>query len=191
MGKLILIAGPNDSGKSRFAEALIARGQAARVYIATMVPATEENFARIEKHRVQRAGLGFRTLELPGSLQSAEVPPGADVLLEDVSNLLANALFQPDGNRDGVEAEILGLAARCGRLFAVTISGLDPAAYTGETAAYIRELNRLNESLRRAASAAFELRGGVPRLVKGADHDTLESLALRDFHVQCDSCAPG
>ena len=56
MGRLILVAGPNGSGKSLFAEQLTARTGRERFYIATMLPVTDDNLARIEKHRRQRAG---------------------------------------------------------------------------------------------------------------------------------------
>ena len=48
MGKLIVVSGPNESGKSAFAESLMSRIPGQRYYIATMVPQTEENYRRIE-----------------------------------------------------------------------------------------------------------------------------------------------
>ena len=63
--------------------------------------------------------------------------------------------------------DILCLRDRCGALLAVTVSGLDPGGYTGETAAYIRALNRLNGALYTAADAAAALRAGVPLWEKG------------------------
>ncbi len=168
MGKLILIAGPNDSGKSAFAEDLIARSQGERYYIATMIPKTEENRVRIRRHRQRRAGLGFHTLEVPGRLSGLSLSPGAAVLLEDVSNLLANVQFNEHGSADAVFEDILCLAGRCEMLAAVTISGLEPEAYTdAETAGYVAGLRRLNGRLLEAADAAVEMENGVPRTVKG------------------------
>ena len=43
MGKLIVVSGPNESGKSAFAESLMSRIPGQRYYIATMAPQTEEN----------------------------------------------------------------------------------------------------------------------------------------------------
>ena len=51
MGKLIVVSGPNESGKSAFAESLMSRIPGQRYYIATMVPQTEENYRRKRKAR--------------------------------------------------------------------------------------------------------------------------------------------
>lgn len=171
MGKLLLIAGPNGSGKSRFAESLAARFSGERYYIATMVPQTEENARRIVRHRRQRAGLHFVTMELPRFIGSAGVGAGAFVLLEDVSNLLANAMFGGGGTADTVFAEIESLRRRCALLTAVTISGLASGDYAGETAAYIRGLNALNARLLDTADAAAVLRDGVPQWRKGGQDE--------------------
>ena len=168
---LILVSGPTGSGKSAFAETLAHRAPGRRLYIATMQPQTEDNFRRIERHRRQRAGLGFETVEAPHSLSS--IAGGADctALLEDVSNLLANVLFETEGTAAQVEREIFALAARCRMLVAVTISGLHDTDYDGETAAYIRALNTLNDALFHAADTVFHLQNGVPVHQKGDGND--------------------
>ena len=167
MGKIILISGPNSSGKGAFAEQLVQRLQGRRFYIATMVPQTEENFLRIEKHRRQRTGLDFTTLELPYRVSEAPVEEGSVVLLEDVSNLLANAVFSRGENAEEVYRDLLGLSKRCGTLIMVTISGMESANYQGETAAYVEALNRLNERLFQTSSTAVVLQKGVPVYRKG------------------------
>lgn len=167
MGKLILVSGPNESGKSRFAEELVSRTAGTRYYIATMKPQTEENRRRVEKHRAQRAGLGFATLELPWGVGDAAVDPSGVVLLEDVSNLLGNLMFERGGDEENAYRQIRVLARRCALLVAVTISGLNDGDYAGETAAYISGLNALNERLFQCAAAAVELDNGIPRWRKG------------------------
>lgn len=159
---ITLIAGGNGSGKSRYAEAQIAGTQGPRVYIATMVSQNEENRQRIEKHRRQRAGLDFTTVEEPWQVGSVSLPEHAVVLLEDVSNLLANLVFGADGSREQALAEIRCLADRCGQLVLVTISGLNAAGYDGETAAYIRDLDWLNDQLALLADRVIEMQDGAP-----------------------------
>lgn len=164
---LILISGPNSSGKSVWAERLTASLGQERYYIATMVPVSEDNRVRIEKHRRQRAQYGFHTLELPYGFRQAQLPESAVVLLEDVSNLLANHIFESRGTLETVFGEILALVKRCRAVVAVTIGGLDQEDYTGETADYICGLNRLNELLRQEAQAVVEMRDGQPWVTKG------------------------
>ena len=55
MGKLILVLGENNSGKSKFSEEMISKIEGNRYYIATMIPATDENYDRIKKHKKQRS----------------------------------------------------------------------------------------------------------------------------------------
>lgn len=171
MGKIILISGGNGSGKSAFAEAMVGETAGKRYYIATMVPHGEENRQRIEKHRRQRAGLGFTTLELPRHIADASVGERDVVLLEDVSNLMANAMFDEGRSAESVAEDILALAERCRLLFVVTISGLSAEGYSGETSDYIAALQAVNDYLYERASAAVTLEGGAPRWQKGGEKD--------------------
>ncbi len=175
MGEIILVSGPSGSGKSRFAEELIRQTHGARYYIATMIPQTEENRRRIEKHRRQRKDLGFTTWEIPCDVQKAAVPADATVLLEDVSNLLANLIFRRGEDEQQAYRRICDLADRCRLLITVTISGLCPDSYEGETAGYIRSLNRLNQLLFWHADAAVQLENGAASWQKG-DFYALDSI---------------
>ena len=167
---LIFIQGKNGSGKSRWAERLAAGTALPRFYVATMAPQNEENLRRIQKHRQQRAGLGFVTLEEPCRVGTLPVTRDSLVLLEDASNLLGNMLFSQKGSKEDALREILTLKENCRHLLVVSISGLDETAYDGETADFIRSLTWLNESLFRAADLAAELVSGRAILQKGELH---------------------
>ena len=55
-----LILGPNNSGKSLYAENLATQNTSSPlIYLATMIPQTEENNQRIKKHLLQRDGKAF------------------------------------------------------------------------------------------------------------------------------------
>ncbi|HWR23800.1 MAG TPA: bifunctional adenosylcobinamide kinase/adenosylcobinamide-phosphate guanylyltransferase [Feifaniaceae bacterium] len=166
---LTLIMGENGSGKSAYAESLVCRAGGTRYYIATMISHGAAGAARVEKHLRQREGMGFTTLELPYAVGGAAIPPGAAVLLEDVSNLLGNRIFGRGGTETEVLADITELQKRCRVLVAVTIGGLDASAYDGETRGYIEALNALNAALFGLADTVVELRDGVPQLKKGED----------------------
>lgn len=168
---LILISGPNGSGKSSFAEQLIRRIPGTRYYIATMICQNEENRLRIQKHRNQRAGLGFLTIEEPYALEQTPVASDGVVLLEDLSNLLANLMFEKHRPPEEALRDVMALAGRCKALVVVTISGLCAEEYEGETAAYILALEKLNQRLFSMSDGAFELCGGVPVCRKGAFPD--------------------
>ncbi len=171
MGKLILISGENNSGKSRFAEQLIGQMEGERYYIATMIPTTEENVLRIEKHRKQREQFGFLTIELPYQVKSAPVTKKSVVLLEDVSNLLANNMFEKENDVTFVFHDICNLRNRCKCVVAVTISGLKENGYDKETTAYIHSLNQLNQTLFHIADTVIVMEKNNPNYQKGKRYD--------------------
>ena len=166
---LSLIIGGAGSGKSAFAEALCQRLSGQRLYIATMRPEGAESLERISRHRRQRAGLGFETLECPLSLDKAAIPAGANALLEDLSNLLANEMFSPAGGGvDAVRRGLEHLTAWCGNLTVVTNEVFSGGAeYEGDTLSYIKELAALNRETAARADLAVELVCGLPNVLKG------------------------
>lgn len=166
---LTLVVGGAASGKSEFAENLVLTLPGRRVYVATMEPYDGECLARIDKHRRQRAGKGFATLECYQNLEGLQVPAGANVLLECMSNLLANELYSPQG---GGTAAVLGgverLCAQCAHLTIVTnevfSGGRD---YEGDTLHYLRELGMVNRTLAARADRVVEVVCGCPNVLKG------------------------
>ena len=103
-----VVTGGSGSGKSAYAEELIIRsGSGPRIYIATMYPYDEESHKRIARHRQMRAKKEFETVECYTDLASAQIPEGANVLLECMSNLTANELFRPEGARKDVSLSIM------------------------------------------------------------------------------------
>ena len=75
-----------------------------------MIPQTQDNQKRIEKHILQRSGKGFQTMEEPWNIHSLDIPKDAVVLLEDASNLLANGIFIHQSNAKESYKRILSLA---------------------------------------------------------------------------------
>lgn len=170
MGKVILISGSNGSGKSHFAEELVGKTTGTRYYIATMVAQNEDNEHRIEKHKRQREGLDFVTLEVPYQVSEVPVEPNSVILLEDMTNLLGNTVFAHGGCGEDVYQDICALAEKCKLLIVVTISGMNSAEYAGETADYIDSINELNDRLFALSDAAAEMVDGVPQWKKGDSH---------------------
>lgn len=180
---LILVTGKNSSGKSAFAERLAVRLGAPRCYLATMRPHGAAGARRVARHRAQRAGLGFVTYELPYHLHEAALPAGAIVLVEDVTNLLANIIFELAQEEDAARAELLALRGRARHVVAVTVSGFDETTDDAATRAYIAALLRLNEALAVAADVVVELREGIPVYRKGDAHALARAAVSRLQHI--------
>ena len=172
---LTLVAGGAASGKSARAEELALRAGAARhIYLATMEPFGAEAAARISRHRAQRAGKGFETVECYVNLSGVFLPPDSAVLLEDLGNLCANELFSPGGAGEGAADAILRgvarLRARSRALVIVTNEVFSGGAdYGGDTTRYLSALAYLNRALAAAADAVCEVSCGIMTYYKGAE----------------------
>jgi len=153
-----LIYGPNNSGKSKYAEDVAVASGKKLIYLATMVPQNEENLKRIEKHRIQRQDKGFQTIEAGWNIGELEVESDAVILLEDASNLVANGIFMHGTDAEKAYQDILTLAGKCKKLIVVSIGGLSAEGYDAETTHYIEQLNWLNEKLGKIASVVVKLK---------------------------------
>ena len=166
---LTLVIGGAGSGKSAFAEALTCRLPGRRVYLATLLPRDGESNRRVERHRAQRAHRGFETLEKGLALEDAVLPPDANVLLEDLSNLLANELYEATGG--GLAAVRRGLNHLIEASIHLTIVTNEVfsggADYSAESLSYLRALADLNLELAARADLVAELVCGLPNLLKG------------------------
>lgn len=104
---LLLLLGGSKSGKSRWGEEWAQKAHLDTgfplFYIATLYPGSDgENQDRIKRHRRQREGKDFQTLEIPRHLSQATpfLPEQSIVLVDCLGNLVANELFT-----DSPEAE--------------------------------------------------------------------------------------
>ena len=171
---LILVSGGSASGKSEFAEGLVAAsGLETRAYLATMQVWDAESERRVERHRRMRAGKGFATVECPVNLAGAVLPAGCAALLEDLSNLTANEFFGPQG-REGAFGRVLSgveRAAEQAALLVVVTNELfsDGMDYDPETLAYLDVLARLNRAVAQRADRVYEVVCGIPIAWKGAN----------------------
>ena len=172
-----LIIGGSGSGKSAYAERLMERftGVTQKYYLATMQIFDEEGEKRKKKHKVARRGKGFLTIEQPRDIKKAaeQIKPGSAVLLECMSNLVANEMFPADGVVPGEQvkekilAEILALREAVSRLVVVTNNVFeDGVPYDEDTLAYIRTLGEINRCLIREADEATEVVVGLPVSLK-------------------------
>lgn len=166
---LTLVIGGAASGKSEYAENLVKSLSGRRIYLATMRPWDDECLARIEKHRLKRADRGFETVERYTDLSGAPIAEGANVLLECMSNLLANELYEPEGGGAGaVLSGVDALMEKCRHLTIVTNEVFSGGAdYDEGTLLYLRELASINHILASRADRVVEVVCGLPYIWKG------------------------
>lgn len=77
-------------------------------YLATMDAVDEEDEERILRHRRERAGWGFETVEQPRDVESCldRIDPAGVVLLDSVTALLSNEMFPPYREGEIWEADL-------------------------------------------------------------------------------------
>ena len=153
---ITVITGGSGSGKSAYAESLITGfGEKERIYIATMFPFDEESRRRIQRHRRMRAEKKFTTIECYTDLKRVRVPEGSCVLLECMSNLAANEIFQENGagaehTADTILEGVKRLSEQAQELVIVTNEIFsDGITYDAETRTYQKILGETNQKIGR------------------------------------------
>ena len=171
---LTLVIGGAASGKSAFAESLCLRAPLPRTYLATMQVWDAECAARVAKHCAMRAEKQFVTVECPLHLDRLTLPRRGTVLLEDLGNLAANELYDPDGAGENAAAAILrgieNIAQQCENLILVSNEVFSGGAdYAGDTDRYLRTLAAVNNAAAARADAVVRVVCGIPVYYKGSE----------------------
>lgn len=201
---LHIVYGGSASGKSSYAEsfAVSLQGEGRLLYIATMYPykwnTTEidpETMQRIERHRAMRADKGFDTVECYRHVEHIVAKRQDVLLLECMSNLLANEMYLEQDSDDGGLAEtmsevekadsgmsktlspvskkivqaLIDLSTRVQELVIVTndvFSDGGSLTYDESTREYVKNLAEINCALARVAETVTEVVCGIPVIVK-------------------------
>lgn len=201
---LHIVYGGSASGKSSYAEsfAMSLQGEGRLLYIATMYPykwnTTEidpETMQRIERHRAMRADKGFDTVECYRHVEHIMAKRQDVLLLECMSNLLANEMYLEPDSDDGGLAEtmsevekagvgmsetlspvskkivqaLIDLSTRVQELVIVTndvFSDGGSLTYDESTREYVKNLAEINCALAREAATVTEVVCGIPVIVK-------------------------
>lgn len=188
---LHIVYGGSASGKSSYAEsfAMSLQGEGRLLYIATMYPykwnTTEidpETMQRIGRHRAMRADKGFDTVECYRHVEHIVAKRQDVLLLECMSNLLANEMYlEPDSNAGSDMAEtmspvsnkivqaLIDLSTRVQELVIVTndvFSDGGSLTYDESTREYVKNLAEINCALAREAATVTEVVCGIPVIVK-------------------------
>ena len=201
---LHIVYGGSASGKSSYAEsfAMSLQGEGRLLYIATMYPykwnTTEidpETMQRIERHRAMRADKGFDTVECYRHVEHIVAKRQDVLLLECMSNLLANEMYLEPDSDDGGLAEtmsevektdvgmsetlspvskkivqaLVNLSTRVQDVVIVTndvFSDGGSLTYDESTREYVKNLAEINCALAREAATVTEVVCGIPVIVK-------------------------
>lgn len=160
---ITLVLGAAASGKSDFAEKLILNTTAKeRYYIATMQPFDQECQAKIKRHRLTRAEKNFATIECFFDLKALKFPKHSAVLVECLSNLLANCMYSREIIIDDVVSWIIEgiayLTEQCSDLVIVSNDVFfDGVCYDAENRAYLNALAAINKHLAKIADEVIEV----------------------------------
>ena len=201
---LHIVYGGSASGKSSYAEsfAMSLQGEGRLLYIATMYPykwnTTEidpETMQRIERHRAMRADKGFDTVECYRHVEHIVAKRQDVLLLECMSNLLANEMYLEPDSDDGGLAETMSEVEKTGVGMSETLSPVSKKivqalvnlstrvqdvvivtndvfsdggslTYDESTREYVKNLAEINCALAREAATVTEVVCGIPVIVK-------------------------
>lgn len=175
-----LVLGGARSGKSRYAESLVAElaaddslhGPREMVYVATGQAGDDEMAERIAHHREQRRGAGWTEVEEPVEVAAVLSGVGVEqVVLVDCLTLWLTNLYC-DGGRDRwpeILADFLRAVDDC-RADVVLVSnevGLGVVPLGAETRWFVDEIGRLHQQLASVCTHVTLVAAGLPLSLKG------------------------
>jgi adenosylcobinamide kinase / adenosylcobinamide-phosphate guanylyltransferase len=170
--QLTLVLGGARSGKSRYAESLVAATPPPWIYVATAQAQDNEMAGRIAHHRARR-GAGWHTIEAPHDLAAAiDAAPAGAILVDCLTLWLTNRMLAKSDIDGDIDADTGGLEAALARRGGSAVlvsnevgSGIVP---DNALARRFRDLQgRLNQRLAAGADRVILVVAGLPLIVKG------------------------
>ena len=168
------ISGGCKNGKSFYAQRVAKESGTPLYYIATMIPHDAEDDARILRHRDERDGWGFETLECGSDILSCldHANPNGSFLLDSVTALLSNEMFAPDGFHpeaaQKIASELCEFVRRAPKTVLVSdFIYSDAAIYDEWTEAYREGLAYIDKALASACDCVIEVVNGQIICYKG------------------------
>jgi adenosylcobinamide kinase/adenosylcobinamide-phosphate guanylyltransferase len=166
--KLTLVIGGARSGKSSYAEGLIAAQLPPWIYVATAEAGDHEMLARIRAHR-KRRGAHWRTIEAPRELVAAlTANHGGPVLVDCLTLWLSNVMLAEMNVEQEIETLDAALAAAAAPIVLVANEvglGIVPEFPLGRR---FRDLQGiLNQRMAARADRVILMVAGLPLAVKG------------------------
>ena len=162
----IFVLGGCKNGKSYYAQHLAkAQETNALYYVATMKSADSEDDKRIERHRQERDGWGFMTIEQPADIESIlqKCDCGGSFLLDSLTALLSNEMFLPDGSVNELAERKIenGLLSILDKIENIVIVSdyiySDAKIYDPLTEKYRKSLARLDRTMAEKCDVVLEI----------------------------------
>ena len=175
---VVLVTGGSRSGKSAFAQNLAESSSDERVYIATCPRVDEELACRIERHKQERQGKGWQTIEeeldIVVALRSIE--PGGAVVIDCLTLWINNILFRSSESKAPTEDEISSAAVELleaaedfgGTVILVTNEvGMGLVPPQASSRLYRDLVGRCNQTIAKGADQVVFMVSGIPLYLKG------------------------
>jgi adenosylcobinamide kinase / adenosylcobinamide-phosphate guanylyltransferase len=166
--KLTFVLGGARSGKSRYAESLIAALPPPWTYIATAEAGDDEMAARIKSHR-ERRGARWRTIEAPRDLAAALAACGEAPVLVDCLTLWLSNLMLAEATIEEETAQLEKTLVAANGPFVLVAnevgSGIVPSYPLGRR--FRDAQGVLNQRIAARAERVVLMVAGLPLVVKG------------------------
>jgi len=177
---IVFISGGAKSGKSLYAQRLAKKMQTPNkplYYLATMIPTDNEDEKRISLHQKEREGYGFKTVEAGRDIVAAidGCDQNGTFLLDSMTALLANEMFQPDGCVEQnaykkIADDLLEVVNSVNNIVIVSdFIYSDATLYDDLTESYRRGLAYIDKQTTRLSDVVIEACSGNHIIHKGAE----------------------
>jgi len=171
----IFISGGCKNGKSFYAQQLAKNqeGDKPLYYIATMRSVDSEDQDRILRHRMEREGWGFTTIEQSINICDIKADFSGSFLIDSVTALLSNEMFRSDGTIDNeaymrVSLDLVNFCEKTGNtVFVSDYIYSDAFEYEELTNLYRKGLAYIDRSLAQVCDDVIEVSFGNATVLKG------------------------
>ncbi|MEI4234562.1 bifunctional adenosylcobinamide kinase/adenosylcobinamide-phosphate guanylyltransferase [Roseovarius sp. D22-M7] len=166
---LTLVLGGAASGKSAYAEDLVAETGQARVYLATAEAHDAEMVEKLARHR-RRRGPDWRTVEAPRDLGPAlEGAARSEVVLLDCATMWLSNHLLAENDLEQAETALLGALDRCAAPVVMVSNevGLSVVPENALARRFQTAQGRLNQTLAARADVVMQVIAGLPQILKG------------------------
>ncbi len=166
---LTFVLGAAASGKSAFAERLIAATGRPRIYIATAEARDEEMQVKIVAHRARR-GSGWTTIEAPRDLDAPLAAASADdAVLIDCATLWLSNQLAAGVDLTTQESRLLHAIGSCAARVAIVSNEVGAGVVPDNALArrFRSAQGRLNQGLAARADLVVQVVAGLPLVLKG------------------------